>query len=443
MTEILKEKDFNSIFWRVFGVNQRVYKPLDVFKIKKDKQAGHKEYHRFINSSDALSNKAYFEYLSLEVTNFDIVFLDYLLGNTEQNLFYINQLQNITLNYKIFTSNNLQGIRLVNLFSFQIALIIENMAFQEIDTKLFDQALQTNSIKPFLDKCKEVEKVKSFKDLSVQFSYIHASFQEKTPDNIILDEIHPNTFQKELSLWNKGKTLTSLINMFVIANSATKNETKEQKAGVFLQLLIVRGLLHIQKEFNLDADIKTDFTEQLKNFRTQIKECYLKNQEDEIFKLQAMYLIDFSDIFEVDDPEKKYQLLKPKIDEFSKYNDEQITIGELMPDRKSLINEFNQCKNKDEYIRLLKNISSSPDNMPFNNYTNNAYSFIKFIVSIKTEDKKLFKVQLKFLDRSFGGVLSLYKIEHDLAKYITLLENRSDLVECIECIGNYFKSCQQ
>ena len=143
----------------------------------------------------------------------------YILGNTEQNRFYIDQLQNITLNYKMFTSNNMQGIRLVSLFSFQIALIIENMAFQQIDIKLFDQALQTNSIKPFLDKCKEEEKVKSFKDLAVKFSHIHASFQEKTPDNIIIEEIHPDTFQKELSLWNKGKTLPSLIKMFVILNS--------------------------------------------------------------------------------------------------------------------------------------------------------------------------------------------------------------------------------
>lgn len=443
MTKTFKQKDFNSIFWRVFGVNQKVYEPLDVFKAKKDKRADLKKNNRFTNYSDVLSNKAYFENLYLEVNNFDIVFLDYLLGNTEQNLFYINQLQNITLNYKMFSSNNLEGTILVNLFSFQVALIIENMAFQKIDTKLFDQALQANSIKPFLDKCKEIEKVKSFKDLAVEFSHIYALFQEKTLDNIIIDEIHPDTFQKELSLWNKGKTLPSLIKMFVIVNSATKNETKERKAGIFLQLLTVRGLLHIQKEFNLDENAKAEFTEQLENFRTQIKEYYRKNNEDEIFKLQAMYLIDFSTIFEFDDPAKSYQVLKPKIDEFAKHNDEKIAIGELMPDKELLINEFNQCKSKDDYMQLLEKISSALHNKPFYNYTNNAYSFIKFIISIKIEDKKLFKEQLKFLDRSFGGVLSLYKIEHDLAKYITLLENRSDLVECIECIGNYFKNCQQ
>jgi len=259
----------------------------------------------------------------------------------------------------------------------------------------------------------------------------------------MIEEIHPDTFQKDLSLWNKGKTLPSLIKMVVITNSATTNKTKEQKAGIFLQLLIVRGLLHIQKEFNLDSDTITDFTEQLEEFRTQIKECYLKNQEDEIFKLQAMHLIDFSTIFEFDDPKKSYQVLKPKIDEFAKHNDEKIAIGELMQDRELLINEFNQCKSKDDYMQLLEKISSALDNKPSHNYTNNAYSFIQFTISIKIEDKKLFKEQLKFLDRSFGGVLSLYKIKHDLAKYITLLENRSDLVECIECIGNYFKNCQQ
>ncbi|ANE35009.1 hypothetical protein CHL_1710 [Campylobacter hyointestinalis subsp. lawsonii CCUG 27631] len=40
MTKTFKQKDFNSIFWRVFlCVNQKVYEPLDVFKAKKDKRA--------------------------------------------------------------------------------------------------------------------------------------------------------------------------------------------------------------------------------------------------------------------------------------------------------------------------------------------------------------------------------------------------------------------
>ena len=77
------------------------------------------------------------------------------------------------------------------------------------------------------------------------------------------------------------------------------------------------------------------------------------------------------------------------------------------------------------------------------NYINNAYNFIKFIISIKIEDKKLFKEQLKFLDRSFGGLLTYYNIKYNLAHYITLLENKFDLLECMKCIGNYFKNCQQ
>lgn len=136
-------------------------------------------------------------------------------------------------------------------------------------------------------------------------------------------------------------------------------------------------------------------------------------------------------------------MLKPKIDEFVKHNNEQIAIGELMPDRESLISEFNQCNNKDEYMKLLEKISSLAENEPFHNYTNNAYSYIKFIISIKIEDKKLFKEQLKSLDRSFGGLFSQYSLEQNLVKYTPLLENKSDLVECMECIGNYFKNCQQ
>jgi nucleoside diphosphate kinase len=439
----LENKDFNSIFWQIFGVNQRVYEPLDVFKIKRDKQADLQKYNRFVSNPDTLSNKAYFEYLFLEVKNFDMLFINYFFGNTKQGLFYINQLHNITLNYKILISNDLKRINLVNLFAFQVALIIENMVFQKIDTKLFDQALQKSSLSPFLDRCKKSEKVKSFKDLAVEFSHIYASFQEKIPDNIIFEDIHPDTFQKELSLWNKGRTLPSLIKMLVIAKSAVKNKTKEKKAGIFLQLLLIRGLLYIQTEFDLNDGVKVKFLKQLENFRTQIKEHYLQNREDKIFKKQTMYAIDFSATFEDDDPEKIYQQLKPKIDEFAKHNDEKIIIGELITDRELLINEFNQCKSKDQYIRLLEKISFLQDNKPCFNYTNNMYCFIKFIISIKTEDKKLFNEQLKFLDRNFGGLLYQYSFNQSLSKYISVLENKSDLVECIECIGNYFKNCQQ
>lgn len=51
MTKTFKQKDFNSIFWRVFGVNQKVYEPLDVFKAKKDKRAVLKNNNRSTNNS--------------------------------------------------------------------------------------------------------------------------------------------------------------------------------------------------------------------------------------------------------------------------------------------------------------------------------------------------------------------------------------------------------
>lgn len=376
------------------------------------------------------------------MVNFDQVFLDYLFGHTKQNYFYINQLQNIILNCKMLISSNMQKTKFLNLFSFQIAFLIENMAFQNINTKLFDQALQINSIKPFLDKCKEIERINSFKKLALEFSYFHASIPEKSKKKITVDKIHPDTFQKELSLWNKGKTLPSLIKMIVITNSVTEIKTKEYKIGVFLQLFMIRGLLYVQKKFNLDANIKVEFIEQLKKFRVQIKECYLKNQEDKIFKLQTKYLIDFSDFLKVDDLEIKYQLLKSKIDEFLKLNDQNIIISELMLDI-DLINEFNQCKSKNDYIQLLEKISSSSENNPYYNCANFVYISIKFIISIKIEDKKIFKKQFKLFDRSFSGMLTHHRVEYHLEKYIILLENKFDFVECLKCIGNYFKNYQQ
>jgi len=89
---------------------------------------------------------------------------------------------------------------------------------------------------------------------------------------------------------------------------------------------------------------------------------------------------------------------------------------------------------------LLKKINSLEKSKFCQNFV---YSFMRFIVSIKGEDERSFKEQLKLLDRILGGAISFYKIDRDLTRYVTLLENKSDLGECAKCIENYFENCQQ
>jgi len=67
---------------------------------------------------------------------------------------------------------------------------------------------------------------------------------------------------------------------------------------------------------------------------------------------------------------------------------------------------------------------------------------IQFIISIKINDKKLFRKHFKVLDRNFGLLLSLYKIEKKLPAYSKLFENTSDLKKCLSLISNYFNKYQ-
>lgn len=455
--------DFNLIFWQIWGVNNRVYEPFDVFSVKshnlddneikkyenlnRDKRADTESYDNFLKNDTLLSNEKYIEHFSREQHLFYIFLIDYLLGDSEQVRFYTNQLNNIAINFRIFERQKLEQEKFIKLFAFQIAYIIENMSFNGLSVANFENSLKENSIMPFFDKYREVRdcnnKIKKMtqKDLAIQLSYINSEIKEKFEKNkIYVEEITGETFNKNISKWKNIKELPSIIKILVIVNTI-KKDNKQENISMLFQLLIIRALLHIQKEFKIDVSLKDKFINQLSNFRDEIKALFLSNKKNEITKLQNKYLIDFPNRLEQLERDLKSILeeidLKQK--EFFKHNDGDKEIKLEFPNKDFIINTFNKCKTTEEYKNLLEQIEDVTNDNPYRDYLNNSINFTRFLISIKIEDKRLFSDKYKYLDRSFGTLLSNGGIEKNLQDYIEILRNKTDFIECINLIAEHFK----
>lgn len=455
--------DFNLIFWQIWGVNNRVYEPFDIFSVKshnldeneikkyknlnRDKQSDTESYDNFLKNETLLSNEKFLEHLAREQHLFYIFLIDYLLGDSEQVRFYTNQLNNIAINFRIFERQKLEQEKFIKLFAFQIAYIIENMSFNGLSVANFENSLKENSIMPFFDKYREVRdcnnKIKKMtqKTLAIQLSYINSEIKEKFEKNkIYVEEITAETFNKNISKWKNIKELPSFIKIFVIV-STIKKDDKQENISMLFQLLIIRALLHIQKEFKIAVALKDKFINQLRSFRDEIKALFLSNKKDEIMKLQNKYLIDYPNRLEQPERDLKSILeefgLKQK--EFFKHNDGDKKIKLEFPNRDFIINTFNKCKTTEEYKNLLEQIEDVTDDNPYSDYLNNSINFTRFLISIKIEDKRLFNEKYKYLDRSFGTLLSNGGIEKNLQDYIEILRDKTDLIECTNLVAEHFK----
>ncbi|MDY0181414.1 hypothetical protein [Aliarcobacter skirrowii] len=454
---------FNSTFWEIWGVNNRVYEPFDIFSVKshnldeneikkyknlnRDKQADIESYDNFLKNDNLLSNEKFLEHLIREQQLFYIFFIDYLLGDSEQVRFYTNQLNNIAINFRVFERQKLEQEKFIKLFAFQIAYIIENMNYNSLNIANFENSLKENSIMPFFDKYREIRdcnnriKKMTQKDLAIQLSYINSKIKEKFEENkIYVEEVTAETFNKNISKWKNIKELPSFIKILVIAD-AIKKDDKQENISMLFQLLIIRALLHIKKDFKVDVALKDKFINQLRSFRDEIKALFLSDKKDEITNLQNKYLIDYPNRLE--QPERDLKSILEEIDlkqkEFFKHNDGDKEIKLEFPNRDFIINTFNKCKTTEEYINLLNQIKDVSDDNPYSDCINNSINFIRFVISIKIEDKRLFNEKYKYLDRGLGTLLSNGVIEKNLQAYIEVLKGRTDLIECINLIAEHFK----
>ena len=311
--------DFNSLFWTAIGVNNRVFSIYDIFSLKKapsthtgkyknikqDKQALEKTYDRYLKANEPQSSHAFYMVASNEATILEHL-LRSVIGKNESYYFYYYQLYNLMSNYRFFTDSFFENEKLIDLLAFQSAYIVQYMQKHGNKVNLFMESLQSQSLMPFITECKRINKIKSDIDLANIMIYTHQQFSQNMQANeVYIPLITANSMKTRLSEWKKNKTLPTLIHQFDILNTLEKGES-EQKKAYFIQLLIVRALLHISKNLNDTASIRK-FLKRFECFNEQIHILIAQN-EDKVKRLQNDYLVDFSLILQDKEEETKESL---------------------------------------------------------------------------------------------------------------------------------------
>ncbi|WP_419323443.1 hypothetical protein [Aliarcobacter butzleri] len=423
----------------------------DIFSNPRDKQADEKEYNNFSKNHNKLANKQYFQLKFKELYIFDELLIGFLFRNNEENRFYVNQIHNITMNYKTLLEKQLDKNLLINLLSFQISYIIEYMAHNNIDITIFDECLLKKSIEPVINLCKKSANTKSLKDLSTELSYKNSDIKDYCKKRgIKIDDVQAHTFQKDLSHWKNSKSLPSFIKLFVITHVIHKQSSRD-KTAFLIQLILIRSLLHIQKEFNIQESIQIEFLEKIKYFREIIKNHYLENTLSNISEEQSHYVIDFSNYFndlfgeyktKQFDIEKHLKEIQNKLSIFNQYNNDDESITIKTPHETFILSEFKKCNTKDDYLELLKKLPILLDNQPYNIVINQRYFMMLFIIAIKTNDQKIFTKYFKLLDKSVSSLLSLCKVDKRISTCSILLKDISDIEDCRKIIVDYLNKYQ-
>ena len=445
------KKDFNSMFWGIIGVNNRVFEVEDIFQKKRDKQADEKKYDNFLKDNNVLSNEQYFNLVFKELYTFDELLIGFLFSNNQENRFYVNQIHNITMNYRTLLEKQFDETLLINLLSFQISYIIEYMAHNNINIEIFNECLLKKSIEPVINLCKKSTNTKSLKDLSIELSYKYLDIKDYCKKrDIDIDEVTEGTFQKDLSNWKNSKSLPSFIKLLVITNIIHKQSSRD-KTAFLIQLILIRSLLHIKTNFEIQESIQIKFLEKIKYFREIIKKHYLANTSQNISEEQSRYVIDFSnyfnDLFTVDkieqfDIKKHLEELNKQLQIFNKQNDGDEKIQLKIPYKDFIITEFNKSKTQDNYLELLNKLPTLIDDQSDYILINRIYFMMLFIIAIKTNNQKIFAKYFKLLDKSFSSALSLCKVDKKISTYNLLLQDIYDVEDCKKIIIEYLKKYQ-
>lgn len=308
-----KNDNFNSLFWHIIGVNNKVYQYTDIFpsipkktsqiryKNMRTKEADEKSYERFLDSTLQDETKI-IDFKTNEILIFTKL-LKSFVSNSKDYDFYFKQFFNLIINYHSFSKPSFSSHKMMNLFVFQLAYILEYMRHNKLNIELFKLSIKDNSIKPFLKECQKRTKYKTLSGLANKMSHNHEEVKNiMLKDFIYLKTINETTFKKYLSSWMNTKSLPNLIHMFTIATTLHKGVSRRQTEANLLQLILARALLYIQYEYDISVQTKEEFLEKLRVFQTKIEVLY-KNDASKIVNLQNGHLRNFSLIFEIDNNE--------------------------------------------------------------------------------------------------------------------------------------------
>lgn len=289
-------KDFNSIFWETWGVNQRVYTYEDVFRIKNSFTESFKKMLYKFKNNIKMKEESFFEILYNEPNQFYLLFnnLFYKVENDE-SIKLIKELNNIAFTFRFLDMFNIDDQnKKVKMFAFQIAYIIEKIKKLDIDISIFEKALEENSFRPYINYYAK----KSKKNQNGIAQDLHDTF-DKLMDNIsnnyntsikYIDS--QKVFINDLSKWKNGE-LPEFLKILVINATIYLNAKKPEQRAQLILMLILRALLHIKKEYINDKKIKDQFLEELHKYKEIIQHKLNEDDQIELKNLKLAHCIDF------------------------------------------------------------------------------------------------------------------------------------------------------
>lgn len=304
----MKHHDFSWYFWGAFGINQRIYKPQEVLKIKrspKEMNADAKQFNNYLTKPQLLSKKKHHELMHLEVNNFYDFFLEYFgIENDELMIFCISQILNTAHNYKMIEKSNQHHSEFITLFAFQTAIVIEYMKSQDIDVAIFNKALEKQQFYPFIELYKSsIKNNGTNEDFAQKLSYLSDALKTQLnvqEVNTSIDLFSPETLIKDLSEWINKKSFPSFIKLLLLNYGLKQNLTvsaKQRKAYLF-QMLIMRALLFINEQYKIKPDVKESFLQQYDTFCMKLKVLFQSSSDfEQIALFQSHYAIDMEYFF--------------------------------------------------------------------------------------------------------------------------------------------------
>ena len=290
------QKDFNKIFWNIWGISQRVYTYEDIFIIKNSStESSKKNLNKFLNNK-SMRDESFMELLYKDLHNFYLVFknLFYKVEN-DKSLELIKELNNISFTYRFLDLLNVNDKDLIiNLFSFQVAYILENISYLKIDTSLFENALKENSFKTYLDYYEK----KSNKNQSGIANDLHNTFCDLIS---AIEENYTSTIKKidsekvflnDISKW-KNAELPEFIKIITLNVVLFFNKEKQEQRTNLIMMLMLRALIHIKRGYEIDTELENIFLAKLNDFRIVIREKLIAKDYTYLYLLKSKYCIDF------------------------------------------------------------------------------------------------------------------------------------------------------
>lgn len=98
-------------------------------------------------------------------------------------------------------------------------------------------------------------------------------------------------FVNDLIKWNKG-SLPEFFKILVMNVTFFSKKQKYEQRSQLILMLILRALLHIKREFNIDEEIEKMFLNKLSSFRKTIKNMLDNKEIENLNKLKLTYCMD-------------------------------------------------------------------------------------------------------------------------------------------------------